>query len=82
MASTGAFRQVLQQVFAIPIEEENSSNTPPITNGNQNNDNGEEDSITTFYEFADDTENNTKEIPSKNISDYTEEDIDAEFSNF
>lgn len=76
MASTGAYRQVLQQVFVIPIEEDNITSTLKMVNTNEDKDNIEEGGISAFDEFADEKTEN------KNTSSYTEEYIDAEFAEF
>ncbi len=76
MASTGAYRQVLQQVFVIPIEEDNATNTSKMINTNEDKDDTEEGGSSTFDEFAD------EQTENKNTSSYTEEYIDAEFAEF
>lgn len=76
MASTGAYRQVLQQVFVIPIEEDNTTTTSKMINANEDKGDIEEGGISTFDEFAD------EQTENKNTSSYTEEDIDAEFAKF
>ncbi len=79
MASTGAYRQVLQQVFMLPIEEE-GNNKIYQTQGNEQN--SEEDSISMFDEFEEEAQNKNELETPKNITDYTEEDVEAEFANF
>lgn len=73
MATTGAYRQMLQQVFAIPIEEDSINNTQNAMNNNETVGNNE-DSMSTFDEFA--------EEETKPVEDYTEADIDEQFANF
>lgn len=72
MASTGAYRQALQQIFSIPIEEESQQN-----NVDYNDQNG----FSPFDEFQDSkSKENINE--EKSIEELTDEDIEAEFAKF
>ena len=72
MASTGAYRQALQQIFSIPIEEESQQN-----NVDYNDLNG----FSPFDEFQDSkSKENINE--EKSIEELTDEDIEAEFAKF
>lgn len=92
MATTGAYRQALQQIFVIPIEEDGdnvnqTNNTQNKENNknsanNQNKQDSETDSISAFDEFEGNIENTNEQSPQKNVEDFTEDDIDAEFANF
>lgn len=81
MASTGVYRQVLQQVFSIPIlepdENDNKNSEMPIQQDFSN------DSETGFEEFEDDENENTQEEQTtKTIENMTYDDIDEQFENF
>lgn len=98
MASTGAYRQMFQQLFALPIEDElpdNSNNTNNNDFDNPNNDfvldefqdNNTMDGTdgTNINPDNQNTENNnttTNTNANKPISDFTFDDIDEQFSNF
>lgn len=80
MASTGVFRQVLQQVFSIPILE-------PDEDYNRNDETSKvlNDNTESFEEFEDDDNNNEvskEEQKTKTIDNMTDEDIDEQFENF
>ena len=84
MASTGVYRQVLQQVFAIPIlepedENNNNNNNNQVNNENINNENG---SIQDFEEFEEDDSVTQNQENTKTVEDLTVEDIDQQFANF
>lgn len=85
MASTGVYRQVLQQVFAIPILEpedennNNNNNNNEVNNENINNENG---SIQDFEEFEEDDSVTQNQENTKTVEDLTVEDIDQQFANF
>lgn len=86
MASTGAYRQVLQQVFAIPIEDENTINNSleQIPNNNKENDNEDnnDDGFSEFNEFADNESENNIVSGDVDAENMTEEFIEQEFANF
>lgn len=74
MASTGIYRQMLQQVFAIPIEEDNGVNTSQTRT--------EENSERNVYEFDEFANENEETQEQKDIAEFTDDDIDAEFAGF
>lgn len=90
MASTGAYRQALQQIFSIPIEEDFAlSNNNDFTQGNN-----EQDDFSVQHDFQDaqptaqvtngNSENSTQEQTNRevNVNELTDSDIDREFESF
>lgn len=80
MASTGVFRQVLQQAFLIPILEPDEENTGiPGNSGIMGEDS---DNMQFPEEFEDDNSIPEEENQAKTIDELTVEDLDAQFENF
>lgn len=90
MASTGAYRQALQQLFVIQIEDE-------LSQINNNIGSNIQEDFTSYHEFQDTEQNETissentqnieninneQIIQSVNIEELTNNDIDREFANF
>lgn len=97
MASTGAYRQMFQQLFALPIEDELTDNS---NNNSSNLDNAE--NVSNDFQLDEFEEDNTLDVTNgdnniinnqdikntaytnvnKPISDFTFDDIDEQFANF
>ena len=91
MASTGAYRQMFQQLFALS-NNSNQNNLDNLNNTNndfaldefQDDNKVDETNGTNITPDNENLENNNTAISNTNkpISDFTFEDIDEEFSNF
>lgn len=88
MASTGVYRQILQQIFAIAILEPDDGYENFLENGNnslsdnQENVDNEVDNSQEFDEFEDDNSTLQEENTTKTIYEMTDEDIDRQFESY